>query len=84
MLWCGRRSKTCRSRCQTEGVRYYDSAGQPFVPEMRTRVRVPGREETGEVVDPGKNLRRMYCIGVYFPSTGEVAYYARERVAPAG
>ena len=64
-------------------VEYNDSLGRSFVPEMRTRVRVPEREEVGEIVDPGKNIGWLYCVGVHFPGTGEVAYYARDRVATA-
>lgn len=50
------------------------------------RVHVPGREDVGIVVDEGKNIgsaTHLYCIGVYFPRTGEVAYYekGRERAA---
>ena len=36
----------------------------------------------GIVVDEGKNIgsaSMLYCIGVYFPSTGEVAYYEKGR-----
>lgn len=50
------------------------------------RVRVTGRDEVGIVVDEGKNLgsaTNVYCVGVYFPSSGEVVYYekGRERAA---
>jgi hypothetical protein len=47
------------------------------------QVRVPNREEVGEVVDPGKNIGGgigMYCVAVHFPSTGEVIYYDKNRV----
>lgn len=46
------------------------------------RVRVDGREEVGIVVDEGKNIGSatgIYCVGVYFPSSGEVAYYEKGR-----
>ena len=49
------------------------------------RVRVPGREDVGEVIDEGKNIGSMtnhtlYCVGVHFPATGEVIYYEQKRV----
>jgi hypothetical protein len=43
-------------------------------------VRVEGRTETGEVVDEGKNIGDLYCVGVHFPRSGEVVYYVKERV----
>jgi hypothetical protein len=46
-------------------------------------VRVPGREEIGEVVDEGHNFGSapaIYCVGVHFPSTGECIYYDKTRV----
>jgi len=46
------------------------------------RVRVDGRDEVGIVVDEGKNIgsvTSLYCVGVYFPSSGEVAYYEKGR-----
>jgi hypothetical protein len=49
----------------------------------RQHVRVPNRDEVGEVVDPGKNIGLgtcMYCVAVHFPSTGEVIYYDKSRV----
>ena len=49
------------------------------------RVRVPGRQEVGVVIDEGKNfgsVSNVYCIGVYFPSTGEVVYYEKGREQP--
>ena len=46
----------------------------------RRRVRVPGREEIGEVVQGGKNVGSVYCVAVYFPSTGECVYYEQSRV----
>jgi hypothetical protein len=49
------------------------------------RVRVPGREEVGVVIDEGKNFgseSNVYCIGVYFASTGEVVYYEKGREQP--
>jgi len=43
------------------------------------RVNVDGRDEVGIVVDGGKNVGTVYCVGVYFPSTGEVAYFEKGR-----
>ena len=46
-------------------------------------MRVVGRDEIGEVIDEGKNIgsaTTLYCVGVYFPSSGEVAYYEKTRV----
>lgn len=46
------------------------------------RVRVEGRDEVGFVIDEGKNFGsavRLYCVGVFFPSTGEVVYYEKGR-----
>ena len=56
-----------------------------MAPDAR-RVRVEGREDVGIVFDEGKNVgvtTSIYCIGIYFPETGEVAYYekGRERAA---
>jgi hypothetical protein len=50
------------------------------------RVRVEGRDDVGVVIDAGKNIgnfRPMYCVGVHFPSTGEVVYYDAQRVRDA-
>jgi len=44
------------------------------------RVHVAGRDDIGEVIDEGKNLGNMYCVGVHFPTTGEVVYYDKTRV----
>lgn len=36
----------------------------------------------GIVVDEGKNIGRttyVYCVGIYFPSTGEIAFYEKGR-----
>ncbi|WP_435122580.1 hypothetical protein [Micromonospora tulbaghiae] len=47
------------------------------------RVRVPGRDDIGVVVDEGKNFGRtpaIYCVGIHFPSTGECVYYDKTRV----
>ncbi len=49
----------------------------------RRRVRVPGRDDIGEVVDHGKNFgitSGIYCLGIYFPKTGECVYYDQTRV----
>jgi hypothetical protein len=46
------------------------------------RVRVEGRDEVGFVVDEGKSIgsaASVYCVGIYFSSTGEVAYYEKGR-----
>lgn len=56
------------------------------IAEGARRVRVDGRDDAGIVIDEGKNfgsLSHLYCIGVYFPSTGEVAYYVKGRERPA-
>jgi hypothetical protein len=58
----------------------------PHIAQNARRVHVEGRDEVGIVVDEGTNIgsaSHLYCIGVYFPSTGEVAYYekGRERAA---
>ncbi len=47
------------------------------------RVRVPGRDDIGELVDGGKNFGMdpsIYCVGIHFPSTGECVYYDKSRV----
>lgn len=48
------------------------------------RVCVPGREEVGEVINEGKNLGggrfNIYGVMVHFPSTGECAYYDKDRL----
>lgn len=43
-------------------------------------VRVPGRAELAEVLSEGVNLGSAYCVLVHFPSTGECAYYLKDRV----
>jgi len=49
-------------------------------------VTVPGRTDIGRVVEEcvpfGLGLR-IECVGVYFPDTGECAYYDSRRVATA-
>lgn len=43
---------------------------------------VEGRDEVGVVLEEGTNIgitNNVYCISVYFPSTGEVAYYEKGR-----
>lgn len=52
-------------------------------PNGPRRVRVPGRDDIGEVVDEGMNFGRnpsIYCVGVHFPRTGECVYYAKTRI----
>jgi hypothetical protein len=52
-----------------------------IAPSARS-VRVDGRDDIGVVVDEGKNFgvaTNVYCIGIYFPDTGEVAYYEKSR-----
>ena len=47
------------------------------------RVRVPGRDDIGVVVIPGKNFGMnpaIYCLGIYFPETGECLYFDSKRV----
>jgi len=50
------------------------------------RVRVVGREDVGEVISEGVNVGKpdfnVYCVVVHFPSTGECAYFAKDRVTP--
>jgi hypothetical protein len=46
-------------------------------------VKVRGRGDEGVVVDVGKNIGEMYCVGIHFPSTGEVVYYEQRSVVPA-
>lgn len=56
-----------------------------IAPDAR-RVHVEGREEIGIVIDEGKNFgggSHIYCVGVYFPTTGEMAYYEKGRERPA-
>ena len=56
-------------------------------PEEPRRVRVPGRDDIGIVIDAGKNIgnfRPLYCVGVHFQSTGEVVYYVADRVQTVG
>lgn len=45
------------------------------------QVRVPNRDDIGEVVNEGTNIGYMYCVAVYFPLTGEVMYYSKDRVS---
>jgi hypothetical protein len=48
-------------------------------------VRVWGREDVGEIIDPGRVIGhafRILCVGVHFPETGEVAYFDITRVTP--
>lgn len=47
--------------------------------ELR-RVRVPNRDDIGEVVNEGINIGFTYCVAIHFPSTGEVLHYVKERV----
>jgi len=50
------------------------------------RVRVPNREDVGIVVNPGMNIgipQSIYCLGIYFPETGECLYYEAKRVQDA-
>jgi hypothetical protein len=46
------------------------------------RVRVRGRDDEGVIVDAGKNVGTVYCVGVHFESTGEVVYYEQRAVTP--
>ena len=46
-------------------------------------VRVPDREDVGQVLQWGKNLGTnpsVYCAVVYFPTTGECRFYDIKRV----
>ncbi|MEO9137610.1 MAG: hypothetical protein ABI345_00945 [Jatrophihabitans sp.] len=47
------------------------------------RVWVTGRQDVGEVIDPGKVIGHrpsLLCVGVHFPLTGEVVYFDASRV----
>jgi len=65
-------------RIQAPGFTRADlPTGQP------RRVRVPGRDDIGELVDGGKNFGTnpsIYCVGIHFPSTGECVYYDKSRI----
>jgi hypothetical protein len=37
-------------------------------------------QRLGSCVDGGKNIGDLYCVGVHFPSSGEVVYYVKDRV----
>lgn len=54
-----------------------------FIDPQARRVTVPDRDEFGIVIEEGKNIgmpsRNIYCIAVYFESTGEVRYYEKGR-----
>ena len=44
---------------------------------------MPARDDIGEVLDGGKNFGMnpsIYCLGIYFPGTGECVYYDQNRV----
>ena len=41
-------------------------------------VKVPGRDDVGQVIQWGKNLGSnpaIYCAVIYFPETGECRFY---------
>jgi hypothetical protein len=62
----------------TTAMRY---ANEP--PPAPRRVRVPGRDDLGIVIQAGKNLGtspNIYCAIVHFPETGEVAFYDMRRL----
>jgi hypothetical protein len=49
----------------------------------RQLVRVEGREDVGEILSLGVNVgssHSVYCVAIHFPTTGECAYYAKDRV----
>jgi hypothetical protein len=51
--------------------------------ESPQRVRVWGRQDIGEVIEPARVFGHRFnvlCVGVHFPSTGEVAYFDVARV----
>jgi hypothetical protein len=51
--------------------------------ETPQKVRVWGRQDVGEVIDPGKVFGHRFnvlCVGIHFPETGEVAYFDAARV----
>ena len=47
-------------------------------------VKVLDREDIGFVVDEGKSFgsgnAHIYCVGVHFPTTGEVKFYDKSKV----
>ena len=47
------------------------------------RMRVPGRDDLGEVINEGTNIGALEisicCVAVHFPRTGEVVYYDKSR-----
>lgn len=46
-------------------------------------VRVPGRDDIGDLIDEGKNFGTnpsIYCVGIHFPSTGECTYYDKSKI----
>jgi hypothetical protein len=47
------------------------------------RIKVKGRNDEAVIVDAGKNIGSIYCVGVHFESTGEVVYTRRGAVTPA-
>lgn len=54
-------------------------------PDAR-RVLVRDRTDIGVVVEEGKNFgvsNNVYCLGIYFPDTGEVRFYETGSVTTA-
>lgn len=52
------------------------------------RVRVPNRDDVGTVIGPSQNFgggdHTVRGVTVHFPDTGEILFYAVDRVADAG
>lgn len=49
-------------------------------------VRVPDRDDVGQVIQWGKNVGvdpAIYCAVIYFPLTGECRFYERDRLTRA-
>lgn len=58
----------------------------PAQDDSPRRVWVSGRNDIGAAIDPGRVIGHKfsrYCLGVHFPTTGEVIYYDASRVVDA-
>lgn len=52
-------------------------------PEPPRHVKVPDRDDAGQVIQAGKNVGSnpaIYCSVIYFPETGECRYYDIRKV----
>lgn len=55
-------------------------------PATPSLVKVPGRDDIGQVIQAGKNLGvnpAVYCYVIYFPKTGECCFYDVNKVTRA-